>query len=182
MNDDYVTISTTFSGSHAELIRQLESTYHCSKPAALRIFLSQYISGALVELNLNLRERIVEYLKNPLIRKQYGITSVEGFVDFAVNLALQTFANTLGDLRSPNVQMMLDEDELEVARVLVRHSETSDHFGGMTPETIASIISLNPRYVMQILAKFEENGWVMKTKLGRYVVQRRNPPTSIQLY
>ncbi len=120
-------------------------------------------------------------LKNPLLQKQYGINSVEGFIDYAVNLALQTFANALGDLRSPHVQMMLDEDELEVARVLVRQTETSHHFGGMAPETIASLISLKPRYVTQILAKFEENGWVMRTKLGKYVVHKRNPLQSLPL-
>ncbi|RMG31916.1 MAG: hypothetical protein D6732_14195 [Methanobacteriota archaeon] len=173
MSEEYVTISTTFSGKHAELIRELEKTYHCSKPAALRIFLSQYISGGLVPLNLNLRERISELLKNPLLQRQYGIKSVEGFVDFAVNLTLQTLTNALGDLRSPNVQMMLDEDELEVARTLVRHAETSSHYGGMTIETIASINSLSPRYVRQILSKFEENGWIMQTKLGRYVIHKK---------
>ncbi len=180
MKEEYVTISTTFSGEHADLIRKLEQIYHCSKPAALRIFLSQYISGGLVELNLNLRTRIEELIQNPLLEKQFGITSVEGFVDYAVNLGLEFFRNTLGDLRSPSIQMMLNEDELDVARVLVRHAENPSHYGGMDVKTIASIVSLNPRYVNQIMSKFEQNGWVLKTKLGKYVLHKRSSSPQIE--
>ncbi len=167
--EEYVTISTTFTGDHAQFINELTERYHTTKPNALRIFLNEFITGGVVRLNAELKNRIELLLRNPLVKKQFGLDSTEAFAEYALSRILLDFQRELKDLRDPSVQLMLDEDELEVARVLLRRSETIENYGGITLDELAEHTQLGSKYVKRILDDFIENGWVGLSGRGTYL-------------
>ncbi len=167
--EDYITISTTFTGEHAELIRQLAEEYHCSKPNALRLLLGKFINGNAVSISGGLRGRVENILGNPLIQNQLGTKTVEEFVEYAVSSVINDLLSGLKDLRDPSVQLMLNEDELQVAMVLLRRSELIENYGGISVGELVNQTHLKETHVRSILKDFMEKGWVGKTKVGKYL-------------
>ncbi|MFX0066322.1 MAG: hypothetical protein ACFFC7_29515 [Candidatus Hermodarchaeota archaeon] len=170
----YVSINTTFTGDHAELIMKLEEEYQCTRPTALRLFLNKYTAGLLVTLNSSVKERIDRLIMNPIIKDQHGFHSVESFVEFAVNQTIARLSKSQGDLRDPIVQSILDRDELEVARQLLLESQDMDNYGGVSIEKLSKMSKLEAGYVRRIIDYFIANNWVTDTVIGHYLPIKRS--------
>ncbi len=168
-NEDYVTISTTFTGEHAKFIQELTERYQCTKPTALRIFMSQFLEGTMISVSRHLKNRIERLMSNPIIQKQYGIATFDEFVEYSLNQTIGQIQDAMNDLRDPAVQMMLDEDELEVARLLLRKCDMIENYGGIPVQELAMHVQMDEKYVKRILDSFMENGWVEKTKHETYL-------------
>ncbi|MFX0091412.1 MAG: hypothetical protein ACFFBD_06580 [Candidatus Hodarchaeota archaeon] len=164
-----ITISTTFTGEHAKLITKLEEEYQCTRPTALRLFFNKFISGLLITLNPNTKERISRIITNPVIKDQYGFFNAESFVEFAVNETIKRISQALGDLKDPTVQSMLDRDEIEVARQMLLLARDIDNYGGVSIEKLTEITNKDMGLVKRIVEYFVSNGWVIQTALGGYL-------------
>ncbi len=158
---EHISISTSFSGADAELIKQFAEKNQCSRPTAVRLIIRQLASGLLVTLDPKLKERMEKLISHPRIREKYGFLDVKSFIEWAINKGMTRLTEELGTLRDPSVQMSLNEDELAVAKTLLMTSQDLEHYGGVTAETIAKKTGMEKTKVETILNEFVNNGWVI---------------------
>ena len=164
-----VVINTTFSGDHAKFILDLEKKYEVNKPTALRLFITQYLNNEIFTLNQETIKYINELIKNPIVREQFGITSIDTFLEMAVSKFLSSLSKSLGTLHDPATQVTLTQDEKEVARSLLLMAQDLNYYGGVTVEEIKEKTNLASSVIKSIILSFKEKGWILQTGKEKYL-------------
>ena len=161
---NHISISTSFSGADAELIKEFARKNQCSRPTAVRLIIRQLASGLIVTLDPKLKERIEKVISHPKIKEKYAFLGPKNFIEWAIQTGLARLTEELGTLRDPSVQMTLNENEKKVAKTLLMLSQELEFYGSVTAGVIAKKSGLDASVVKKILEDFVNNGWVLTKK------------------
>jgi hypothetical protein len=166
--ESHVTINTSFSGKHAELIKEYSNTFQCNKPTALRLILNQLSAGLLITLDTGQEKQIKRLIDIPILHERYGFQDTKSFVNWAINVSINRLTQELGKLSDPAVQMLLDLNEQNIAKTLLLMSRDIDFYGGITLEKITDRVDLDEDHVRRILEFFVRSNWVLCQRDPKY--------------
>lgn len=164
-----VVINTTFSGDHAKFILELEKKYEVNRPTALRIFITQFLNNEIFTLNRETVDYINQLIKNPIIREQFGITSIDSFLETAVNNILTSLSKALGTLHDPAVQITLTQEEKEIARALLLMAQDLDYYGGVSVGELVNRTKYSESKIKVIINSFKEKGWILQVGKDKFL-------------